>query len=853
MIAAIDDYLTKASKDTEGGVHKLLLQKLFDAQFCPALLDMVQDAQENNRTRALACLTSLSEACTTSSIFPQCVITLHSRIAPKKGSGNEPEPAEEVRLEVVKLLRLLLAREEESFYTKLSLLVELLAKAITDPFPDLKKETAATIIVLAEFLAKTEEVPFETKDKHYTTLVKAVAGNLGHQHGRVRITAIQAIGAVVKARGGDLAKCIVELMPVLNKLTQDRSASVRKALPPAMLDWLGALTPSQSNKGRIMMLLLAGVADENEDVHTAALSVLDRIGEVKEQSEEEKEKEKEEENKNKENDNEDDEGDEKMKDASVVTFEDSPPPEWQSGIAAPLTHRPPASAREAIVGTLSEIIPATIKDLTDWTAGARVRGAGVLHTVILYAEHYIGKYVGDILPALYKTARDSDSDLNVNVLKICRAIGWLCDPDVYLPVVTNYVLANSDSNYRCSCLVVMANLVAGVPPDKLGPYWGEMVAMVGNEEICTSADQPVRFYALKLVEEMMKKSPCLCRQETARLPIFLSLLHFDACAQSKEEQQAAVMAMMTLASAQSTREGDSDLTEIYGIHFADALIQLTKQKGWGDDFATRNAAFTLLKRGVSVIPEHMDVVLPLLVQCAHKERDPRLRVDVLKLLYTLLFTSNLDTDFLQEEEVLQLLVGVVIPQLVWCSGAVASAIRLQACVCLEGMLRKGLLTPKILKEVQGDLAPVLKGNLDDDEPEIRIAVVKIYGHTFELANTHMEHIDVTDLHRELVKRMDDSNDDIRIEVARVFGIMMKTCFPPFEVYDTSKMHFEYIVKSFLIHLDDSNPEIQKACFEFLQGSASYHSETFKKQLEIVRGRHSDPTYVERLIEFSATL
>merc|ERR1719158_2488083 len=100
---------------------------------------------------------------------------------------------------------------------------------------------------------------------------------------------------------------------------------------------------------------------------------------------------------------------------------------------------------------------------------------------------------------------------------------------------------------------------------------------------------------------------------------------------------------------------------------------------------------------------------------------------------------------------------------------------------------------------------------------------------------------LTDLHRDLVKRMDDSNDVIRIETARIFGLMFKTCFPLYEEYDVSDQHFKYIIKSFLIHLDDSNPEIQQACFNFLKEVCGYNHTTFMKQAEAVRGRHSDPT------------
>jgi len=860
IIRQCDEWVDDAKKKPE---NLALLQQLFEQHLSPALLKMVCDPQENNRTRALGCFTELAGVCDTVPVFQACVSVLRERIAPPKQRELEAEPAEEVRLELVKLLRFLLSREESSFVHVVVMLVEILAKSLMDPFPELKREAGEATCTLARYLAATGEVPKENKNKHYETLTKALAGNLGHQHGKVRISAITALGAVVKARGGDLSPSVVELIPVLSKLTQDRSASVRMVLPHAMYEWLTTLKPSKQNRGRMMMLLLAGVADDNPDVHAAALSALDKVGEALDIA-----------NDDAtdgdfvlvegggDGDGDGDDGDggdttsaqsskaDEEKDTKPeVTFDDSSPPTWQPDIAKPLIARASVGARRAIVLTLNEIIPFSVKDLTDWTAGARVRGAGVLHTVLLYSEHYASPYIKEVLPALYRTARDTDNDLNAIVVRVCQAIGWLCDPDVYLPTITSTVLGNADANYRCSILTVLNNLIRGTPPGACAPYMEELVDMVGNEDICTSDAQNVRFYALKLMETMMEKEPALCAEQNVRLKIFLILLKLDAVAQSKEEQQTAVMAMMSLATCQLQNK---EMREIYGVHFDDALTRMTKEKDWHKDLSNRAAVFTILKRGAAVIAEHMDMVLPLLCKCAEREQDPRLRVEVMSLLHYLLF-SNFDTSFLEEEETMVLITGIIIPQLVWHSGSVAAAIRLQATLCLQGLFRRQLISSKMLMEIDGSLSPVLKGNIDDDDPDIRMAICRCYGHYFELRASPLEHIPLTDLHRDLVKRMDDSNDAIRIEVARIFTLMFKTCFPPFKNYDYSDQHFKYIVKSFLIHLDDSNPEVQQACFAFLKNVCTYNLDTFRGQVEAVRGRHSDPTYLERLIEHANSL
>lgn len=854
--------------EVKGGGDNAVLRRLFQEELSGPFLKMFGDDTEQNRIKSLAIYRDvaavLGEEGVTPAMFVMCVQTIHQRVT----SQVDTEPAEEVRLQLIQLMHALLLTQQASFYWGLVELVELLSKAVSDPFPELKREASEVIGVLADFLSQTEEIPVDKRVTHYDTLTKAMAPNLGHQHNKVRIHTVKALGALVAAKGGDISPAIVELFPVLSKLTQDRTPSVRKQLPVEMLLWLSSSQPSRSNHGRLMMLLLAGVADDNKEVHEAALQALDKVGEIaaaftaatlaaklaaqsaaaaaaegsaKQDQEDQEEgsakQDKEEEDNNK---------------GPVMDENNDPAPTWQTEFAAPIKARPPFVARKMICSSMTNIFPSVITDLTDWTAGARVRSAGVLHALIMYSEHHASVYIKELLPALFRTARDVDNDLHVAVAKTCRAIGWLIPPDVHVTYVCALVLSNADANYRCSVLVVLTNLVMGIPKGALDAHWDDIVNMVADEEICSSSSKEVRFFAVKLLEVLMEKEPSLCNKKGTSLRLFQTLLICDGASESKEERQVAVMAMMSLASCQlPSQEGkEMDLTDIYGLHFVAALETITQGRlasEWSSDLVARASVFALLTRSVRFLPEHMDLALPLLVGCSDKEGDPKLRLHVMSVLYQVLFSDTVDPAYLTQEEALQLLKGVLVPQLIWRSGSVASAIRLQALVCLEGMLRRKLVTAAVLRDVESSLNPVLKGNVDDDEPDIRIAVVKIYGHVFAMQETVMDDMELTDLHREMLKRMDDSDDDIRIEVTRVFQIMMKTCFPPFEVYDLNDQHFAYIVKTFLIHLDDSNPLVQQAVQKLLRGIAYYALPTFKKQVMAVRGRHSDPTLVEELI------
>ena len=48
-------------------------------------------------------------------------------------------------------------------------------------------------------------------------------------------------------------------------------------------------------------------------------------------------------------------------------------------------------------------------------------------------------------------------------------------------------------------------------------------------------------------------------------------------------------------------------------------------------------------------------------------------------------------------------------------------------------------------------------------------------------------------------------------------------------------------------MDDANPQIREACFDLLQKIQNYNSSTYVTELGKARGKHSDPSYVERLL------
>ena len=106
--------------------------------------------------------------------------------------------------------------------------------------------------------------------------------------------------------GTDLSEAAKEQLPALAGIAHDRTAALRKALPPYICTWLTTLKPSKSTRGQLLRyvvgtlqtimvgclqtncgiidtniifrLLLSGVGDETEGVRHSALTSLRVLG-----------------------------------------------------------------------------------------------------------------------------------------------------------------------------------------------------------------------------------------------------------------------------------------------------------------------------------------------------------------------------------------------------------------------------------------------------------------------------------------------------------------------------------------------------------------------------------------------
>jgi len=130
------------------------------------------------------------------------------------------EPSEEVRLKCVSLLRTIIWKYKDLLVPYIQDVTGILARTVTDNYSNVKKESCRCISDYAKTLSKH----FYSQSEY---LIKPILSNFTHQHYRVRLDAVKAIGNVIQYGN---SKSIEEVATPLAQRLFDQNGIVRKGI-----------------------------------------------------------------------------------------------------------------------------------------------------------------------------------------------------------------------------------------------------------------------------------------------------------------------------------------------------------------------------------------------------------------------------------------------------------------------------------------------------------------------------------------------------------------------------------------------------------------------------------------------
>lgn len=210
------------------------------------------------------------------------------------------------------------------------------------------------------------------------------------------------------------------------------------------------------------------------------------------------------------------------------------------------------------------------------------------------------------------------------------------------------------------------------------------------------------------------------------------------------------------------------------------------------------------------------------------------------------YVSNMVVDRLLADNSGVLMQQALIPNSVWRVGLVASTIRKVSCACMLSLAQRSLLPLHSLQPIFGELLPVVKSNLADDDATTRHVSCLALGLMLRVLRRSLDGETVRLLYPEVLKRLDDSNDAVRSSACSAIAAVATCAARSDEMQGTSA---EYSLDILLVHLDDADPGIQAAVFEATLPYLSLVSREYAlKALKAARETHRHPALCDKLLK-----
>ena len=242
----------------------------------------------------------------------------------------------------------------------------------------------------------------------------------------------------------------------------------------------------------------------------------------------------------------------------------------------------------------------------------------------------------------------------------------------------------------------------------------------------------------------------------------------------------------------------------YRLHAFDALIRYSDGQAVGHNFDIVAPVLVRHLAGNSSVSRSAD--------CFHDEQpvDYSVKLSIMALVESLVSERSFPKVLLHPFAT-EMLDSVIMPNLLWKVGGLASSLRKLSAATLFSLLNCGGVTPHNLVLAAPRLLPVLKSNLGDDDASTRELVCSSLGIVFELLPVALSEETIEQMYPELIKCLDDSVDSVRFAACGTLKPFLKSA-PPEHLRGTA---LEYIVEQLLVHMDDSDFQFQVAVLDVL--------------------------------------
>ncbi|XP_053706872.1 dynein axonemal assembly factor 5-like isoform X1 [Synchiropus splendidus] len=783
-----------------------ILQEVFATLLSP-LLKCLADPMERCRETAISTITEFIRFVPhPEESLPYLIPTLTQRL----GDRELQEPSEELRLSAMELLTLTVEVCGKHLAPYLNDMITILQRTIVDPFPDVKRESCKCTVKFSSSVPEHFHMQAES-------LVKPLMQTIAHQHSRVRVSVIEATGAVIQHGTG---KNVDDVLSHLAQRLFDDSPQVRRAITLVVGDWLLHLRDRYSYFAKLIPLLLSGINDEIPEIRLQAVDLWRQVG-----SQWEKE-------------NEDD-----IKDK--LDFLLTPPSHYPTG-----EERPGLGCRELVVRNLSKLVPAISNDLTDWLASTRIRTSQLLYVLLLHAEDHCTQHLQPVLALLYRACSDAEKDVVRNCLKAAQLLGTFVPLEILLNLLLDRVTDPTTSSHPWAPLKVMSAVLGGCSKSLLQPHLQQIASTLAQPDVCQEYQQ------VMYLEQLLACVDVLLQQCEADVgPVSLQLLQVLVAVQSLSTEpqlsEKALESVRLLCKVQ----GLPSLMELYRQHMAQLLDWLYASiNSWSSYTPQRLQLHIIMVQSGPVVGEFVGQLMPLLHICLQSDKDPEMRMNFFTMLAKLLLDAKntLDSQGHFQNESEKFVSDVLLPNLIWQAGRTAGAVRTAALSCLLAVLHGGTISPAQLLGLEQKLSPQVLSALEEDSPMARTLACRSLATMLGLIGSELHPEALNKIYPELLKRLDDSSEGVRQVALQTIGLWLSNLNKNYNA-EVFSSHLEFLFQQLLLHLDDPDSSVQDQVLGVLKQGSTVHPALLKKEVVAVRDKQRSPLYCDQLLQHLGSL
>lgn len=393
------------------------VEQAFSGVLQQRIVVMLADESEACREAALAVLATVaSAAASIAHILPAAMQALKQRLG--VGGPTVLEDSEELRHGLARFVgESILGEHADEAREYVDDLAALLARSSEDSFHETKR---AALQGIERLLAAGDPGRLAVA---VPSLVDAIVAVMQHQHSRVRMSAVAALGALMRRVAVPRDLLTGKVVPALKTAAVDRNAGIRQAVFHAVAVWLGAggaetsagspVTRAGPHAALVLPVLLLGLTDGSADVASAALAdlesaaahhcaaVLDAEGTADRSPAD--------------------------ADAAASTSGRSTPPADAAMLPPPFCGRAPPAARRMVQSVLPELLPPVMREVREWTVALRLTASRTLFGVAALAEAALLPHLPVLLPALCSAVGDHDEAVALRIVKTAQIVGAYCE------------------------------------------------------------------------------------------------------------------------------------------------------------------------------------------------------------------------------------------------------------------------------------------------------------------------------------------------------------------------------------------------------------------------------------------